>query len=101
MPGPILPTGVAPVPEIEHVTQAGSAQAAGEVFGKVLSEAIQKVETYRAEAEAAVNGFLAGEREDLHNVALAAQRAELAFELFLQARNKVVQAYQEIMRMQV
>ena len=39
--------------------------------------------------------------EELHATALAVQRAELAFDLFLQARNKVVQAYQEIMRMQV
>jgi len=37
----------------------------------------------------------------LHDTVLATQQAELAFELFMQARNKVVSAYQEIMRMQM
>jgi flagellar hook-basal body complex protein FliE len=48
-----------------------------------------------------VERFLSGEGEELHTTVLATQRAELAFEMFLQARNKVVNAYQEIMRMQV
>ena len=48
-----------------------------------------------------VNRFLAGENEEIHNVVLNTQRAELAFEAFLQVRNKVVNAYQEIMRMQM
>ena len=42
-----------------------------------------------------------GETEELHQVILAGQRAEIAFETFLQVRNKVVQAYQEIMRMPI
>ena len=37
----------------------------------------------------------------MHSVILASQRAELEFDMFLQVRNKVVSAYQEIMRMQV
>ncbi|MCL4851471.1 MAG: flagellar hook-basal body complex protein FliE, partial [Bryobacteraceae bacterium] len=42
-----------------------------------------------------------GEAEEVHQAVLATQQAELAFEMFLQVRNKVVQAYQEVMRMQV
>ena len=38
---------------------------------------------------------------DIHNVALASQRAELSMELFQQVRNKFVQAYQEIMKMPI
>ncbi len=102
MPGPISHVNpVSPLAAAERLAEAARPQNGGEAFGKVLAQAIGKVERYRAEAHEAVNQFLAGEREDLHNVALAAQRADLAFELFLQARNKVVQAYQEIMRMQV
>ncbi|HFB98458.1 MAG TPA: flagellar hook-basal body complex protein FliE [Bryobacterales bacterium] len=102
MPGPVSSVGITPpLVAAERAAQAGGAENAGAAFGKVLAQAIARVEQYRAEADTAVNQFLAGEREDLHNVALATQRAELAFELFLQARNKVVQAYQEIMRMQV
>lgn len=70
-------------------------------FGEALARAIRQVENWRLEADQKVERFLADEGEDLHTVALATQRAELAFELFVQVRNKVVQAYQEIMRMQV
>ncbi len=45
--------------------------------------------------------FLNGDGEDVHTTVLAAERAELSFDLFLQARNKVVSAYQEIMRLQM
>lgn len=84
----------APAPGVER-------QGAGAEFRDALSDAVRRVENYRAGADGAVERFLAGEGEDLHSVALATQRAELAFELFLQVRNKVVQAYQEVMRMQV
>jgi flagellar hook-basal body complex protein FliE len=45
-----------------------------------------------------VDRFLSGEGEDVHTTVLAVQRATLSFDLFLQARNKVVSAYQELMR---
>jgi flagellar hook-basal body complex protein FliE len=59
------------------------------------------VEAIGRDASASVERFLSGEGEELHTTIMATQRAELAFELFLQARNKVVSAYQEIMRMQM
>ena len=70
-------------------------------FQDVLSSAIQKVESIGQNASLSVERFLAGEGEELHTTILATQQAELSFDLFLQARNKVVSAYQEIMRMQV
>ncbi|HZT30552.1 MAG TPA: flagellar hook-basal body complex protein FliE [Bryobacteraceae bacterium] len=68
-------------------------------FQSILEGAIQGVENLRTDAARAVESFLSGETEELHTAALATQRAELALELGLQVRNKVVQAYQEIMRM--
>ena len=67
----------------------------------MLSDAIGGVERLRGDAGRTVGRFLAGEGEEVHTVALATQRAELAFELFLQVRNKVVSAYQSVMQMQV
>jgi flagellar hook-basal body complex protein FliE len=80
---------------------AGSA-AAGKAggFSSLLEGAIQSVEQPRAQASQAVQNLLNGD-EELHTVALAAQKAELTFELGLQVRNKVVAAYQEVMRMQI
>ena len=82
----------------ETTSESGST---GVSFRDTLSEAVRQVEGYRQDADIKVGSFLAGEGEDLHTVALATQRAELAFDLFMQVRNKVVQAYQEVMRMQV
>ncbi|HYL76447.1 MAG TPA: flagellar hook-basal body complex protein FliE [Bryobacteraceae bacterium] len=70
-------------------------------FQSVLEGVIGKVEQSQTKAQNSVESFLNGGNEELHSVALATQRAELEFDLFLQVRNKVVSAYQEIMRMQV
>jgi len=74
--------------------------AAGAGFGALLENAIRGVENIRQESTQTVEKFLAGEGGELHTTVLATQRAELAFQMFLQVRNKVVDAYQEIMRMQ-
>ena len=86
---------------IQPPTSAGGASAGAGRFQDALAEAVSRGEQYRQDANQGVERFLAGEGEDLHRVALQTQRAELAFEMFLQVRNKVVQAYQEVMRMQV
>jgi flagellar hook-basal body complex protein FliE len=70
-------------------------------FQDVFSSAIGQVESMSQQASTAVERFLSGEGEDLHTVALATQQADLAFEMFQQVRNKVVSAYQEIMKMQM
>ncbi len=98
MPSPISPMGLGgSLPEIQLPGQSKSPGG----FQNTLQDAIKNVESFRQSADKGVEAFLSGEGEELHQVALAAQRAELAFELFLQVRNKVVQAYQEIMRMQM
>ena len=70
-------------------------------FQEAFASAVRNVEGAGQTASAAVEQFLSGEGAELHSTILATQRAELSFELFLQMRNKVVNAYQEIMRMQV
>jgi flagellar hook-basal body complex protein FliE len=94
----ILPISSATLPQ--DILPAGQPGGAGG-FHDVLSSAIQKVEAIGQNASTSVERFLSGEGEELHTTILAATQAELSFNLFLQARNKVVAAYQEIMRMQV
>jgi flagellar hook-basal body complex protein FliE len=96
---PISPISAVPLPDI-RTPDAGSASGGGE-FQALLANAIGGVEQLRANANQTVERFLAGEGEEVHTVALATQRAELAFETFLQVRNKVVAAYQAVMQMQV
>jgi len=59
------------------------------------------VENARSDAAKSVEQFLSGNGEDLHSTILATQRAELEFQMLMQVRNKVVSAYQEIMKMQM
>jgi flagellar hook-basal body complex protein FliE len=80
-------------------TQRAAAEKSGG-FASLLEGAIHSVEQPRADANQAIQNLLSGD-EELHTVALATQKAELAFEFGLQVRNKVVSAYQEVMRMQV
>jgi flagellar hook-basal body complex protein FliE len=85
------------LPTFDSATKAGNP---GE-FQSLLADAINRVEDARLTARTSVDRFLAGENEEIHNVVLNTQRSEIAFEAFLQVRNKVVNAYQEIMRMQM
>lgn len=84
----------------ESIQAPGGASPPGN-FRSLMEGAIGKVEQSRTDAAQSVESFLAGEGGELHTTVLATQRAELALELFLQTRNKVIQAYQEIMRMQL
>ena len=68
-------------------------------FSEAIGAAISQVEAAQASAKSAATNLLVGGQGDIHNVALASQRASLSLELFQQVRNKFVSAYQEIMRM--
>lgn len=70
-------------------------------FGDVFEQAISRVDQAKQESHDKVDRFLNGEDQEVHDMVLSTQRAEISFELFLQVRNKVVQAYQEVMRMQM
>jgi flagellar hook-basal body complex protein FliE len=102
MMAPIPPGAVTGI-QAPTLPQLGPAPAAGgtPTFPSLLGEAIRGVEQVRQTAHAGVEKFLAGENEDVHQTVMDVQKAELSFELFLQVRNKVVQAYQEVMRMQL
>ena len=102
MPLPISPISIpANIGNIGPAIQAPSETSTSGEFRGVLEGAIQKVEHTRAQASQAVEGFLSGDGQELHTAILATQRADLAFELGLQIRNKVISAYQEVMRMQM
>ena len=91
---------IRPIPIAEPSAPASGQHRPGE-FGALLDKAISHVEQSRHIANEKAHDLLAGKPEELHSVVLSVQRAQLEFELFLEVRNKVVQAYQEIMRMQV
>ena len=100
---PTLPQVPAAAPPIDapSFSPAPASSSAAANFHDILSGAIDQVEASRSDANQSVQKFLAGEGDDLHSTILASQRADLEFQMFLQVRNKVVSAYQEVMRMQM
>ena len=99
---PISPiTAPASIDSISRTIQAPGGSGASREFRGLLEGAINSVEQKSHLAAQSVERFLSGEGEELHTAMMATQRAGLAFELGLQVRNKVVQAYQQIMQMQM
>jgi flagellar hook-basal body complex protein FliE len=96
---PIQPSSIQPVGPIEIGGPEGASGSSE--FKNVLQGAIDQVELSRSDANQSVRNFLSGDGEDLHSTVLAVQRADLEFDMLMQVRNKVVSAYQEVMRMQM
>jgi flagellar hook-basal body complex protein FliE len=70
-------------------------------FAQLLGEAVARVQQVQGQAELEMQKLLNGEPVELHRVMLASEQAGLASDLLMATRNKVTDAYQEIMRMQL
>lgn len=70
-------------------------------LGSALSRAVESLDRTQKGAELEIARAVAGESPDLHQTVIALQTADLQFQLAMQVRNKLVGAYEEIMRMQV
>lgn len=70
-------------------------------FLSVFREAFDRVNQYQIEADRLTDELIAGKVDNLHQVMIASQQANISLQFAVQVRNKVVEAYQEMMRMQV
>ncbi|OQM46228.1 flagellar hook-basal body complex protein FliE [Anoxybacillus sp. UARK-01] len=70
-------------------------------FANFLKDAIQQVNDQQVAADQLTDKLVKGENVDLHQVMIAAQKAGISLQLAVEVRNKAVEAYQEMMRMQV
>jgi len=93
-------SSISSISNVAPIQSPAQASAPG-AFQNVLNSAIQTIESANNDATTAVQKFLSGENEELHTAALAVQQASITFDLGLQVRNKVVDAYQQIMQMQM
>jgi flagellar hook-basal body complex protein FliE len=69
-------------------------------FGKVLANSLNEVNQLHAAADDAVQNLAAGKQKDIHQTMIALEKADVAFQLLMQVRNKIISAYETIMRMQ-
>ncbi|MCK5127146.1 MAG: flagellar hook-basal body complex protein FliE [candidate division Zixibacteria bacterium] len=68
-------------------------------FGDFLSNALENVNTLQQESGESQDALVRGEAADLHQVMIAAEKAGISFDLLLEVRRKLLEAYQEIIRM--
>ena len=81
---------------------ASSNQAEGGVsFADTLAESLNKVNEIQMEADKAIEKLATGKTKNIHETMLAVGKADTAFRMTMQVRNKIVEAYQEVLRMQV
>ncbi len=89
--------GSLPTPSIKTTTPKTDDQG----FGQFLKGAVGEVNRLHNEANQAVESLAAGRSQDVHNTMIALQKADVSFQLLMQIRNKVVSAYETVMRMQI
>ena len=86
------------MPEQQRNQNAGSGKSD---FGTFLAKAVNEVNQSQVDADNISEKFLAGEVDNIHQVTIAMENAKISLQLALQVRNKFVEAYQEISRMQI
>lgn len=92
-----------PIQQAESPSAAAAASNAaapegGPSFGEVLKDSIDQVNRLQMEADQAVAQLATGERADFHGTMIALQKADLSFKVMMEVRNKILSAYQELMR---
>ena len=70
-------------------------------FGEFLADSVAKVNGLQQDANVAMQKLASGESKNLHETLLAVERADIAFKQMNQVRMKVIDAYREIMKMQI
>lgn len=78
-----------------------SGPTGGDGFSSLVKDAVESIDSTQKQADKEIAKAVTGESPDIHKTIIALQTAELKFQLGLQVRNKLVGAYEEIMRMQV
>lgn len=98
----IAPAEVTPMPgSVEMPAGISAPQPAGESFGTMLGKLISEVSAKQGAAADAVGRLHAGGEVSLHQAVIAMEEANVSFQLMVEVRNKLLEAYQELMRLQV
>jgi flagellar hook-basal body complex protein FliE len=83
------------------VRQGPSTSTSGGSFADMLKEGLGQVNSSMQSADTAATDLATGKSSNIHETMLSATKAELGFNLMVQLRNKAIESYQEVMRMQV
>lgn len=92
--------GLQPLPPAATAA-AAEGQGVQAPFGKLVAEGLEKVNEQLKVSQADLQQLALGETQNLHEVMVRLEESRIAFQLMLQVRNRALEAYQEVMRMQV
>jgi flagellar hook-basal body complex protein FliE len=87
--------------EIQKSASKTTPNEAQKSFSSFLKESIEKINEAQIKSDQLTEKLALGQEVDLHQVMIASQKASVGMQLTLEVRNKAVEAYQEMMRMQV
>lgn len=76
-------------------------EVSGKSFSEIFKETVYEANNLKQEADNLTNSYISGETENLHEVMIAAQKAEIAISFVTEIRNRLMEAYQEFNRMQL
>ena len=93
--------GVGNMEWTKDIKMPGAVPAENKSFGDFLASSIGSVNNLQQEANVAIQKLASGENKNLHEVMLTVEKADIAFKQMNQVRQKVIDAYKEVMRMQV
>ncbi|AQX54044.1 flagellar hook-basal body protein FliE [Bacillus sp. VT 712] len=85
----------------EKISNTGTVKEAHGQFSTFLKESLNQVNNAQKASDLATEKLARGEKIDLHNVMIVSQKASIAMQTTIEIRNKAVEAYQEMMRMQM
>ena len=88
-----------PTPPTSPTSSGGTVPNEGS-FGETLRNTLGSVERLRSTSEIQMSELLQGDRQDIHNVMIAVEKADVAFQLMMQVRNKILNAYQDVSKLQ-
>jgi len=94
-------TGIEMPEELSQPPGVNSTQPANESFSSMLSQMVSDVNAAQVNSAQAVSALQSGQNVPLHQAVIAMEEANVSFQLMVEVRNRVLDAYQEIMRMQV
>lgn len=76
-------------------------RGARDAFKTLLKHSMEEVNQLQHEADRSIEQLVAGESKNLHDTMIAMEKANISFRLMMEVRNKIIEAYHEVMRMQV
>lgn len=89
------------IPNLNSTAASSSTSSTNGSFTNIFSDALNNLQQTETDAENENEKLLTGQSDDIHTAMIASQKADVAVELAVQIRDKVISAYNEVMNMQV